>query len=373
MREWMQTSFAIAAAVLITSQTLAVTEPDKTICGVENVEDMVDLPESPWIIGSGMGDRFFQHGGLHLINKKLMTARRISVDMSGELIAQAPYDQCPGPVPATHFSAHGLSLTVNPDATHNLYVVNHGARESIEIFKVTTTDSEPAFKWIGCVLTPKTATSNSVAARPDGSLVLSATAAGDVPIPSFHELALRASAGRGENRGGLDVKAVAKQRGAVYVWTRARGWEKVPNSELLGDNGIELSRDGQWAFVNSWPGKSVTYMPLNTSSGKSREVKLDFNPDNIRWSQDGKLVVTGHVATIEQVMDCGFGDGADCAIDYRSAEIDPTTLHVSPLFDGKGTRQFGAATIGLKTGGMLWLGSFRSSCIAKVRLSDTTR
>jgi hypothetical protein len=134
-----------------------------------------------------------------------------------------------------------------------------------------------------------------------------------------------------------------------------------------------LSRDGQWAFVNSWPGESVTYMPLNPSSGKSREVKLDFKPDNIRWSQDGKLVVTGHVTTIDRIMNCGFGDGADCAIDYKSAEIDPVTLRVLPLFDGKGTQQFGAATIGLKTGGSLWLGSFRSSCIAKVRLSDTAR
>jgi hypothetical protein len=43
-------------------------EPDELICGVEHVEDMVQLPGTPWIVGSGIGGHFFQSGGLHLIN-----------------------------------------------------------------------------------------------------------------------------------------------------------------------------------------------------------------------------------------------------------------------------------------------------------------
>lgn len=335
------------------------------ICGVENVEDMVELPDSPWIIGSGIGDRFFQGGALHLINEENLTASGVTLNLSGDLQARPPYDQCPGPVPADKFSAHGLSLVANPNGTYSLYVVNHGGRESIEVFEVARAEGEPSFTWIGCVPTPETAMSNSVAARADSSIVLSASGAADFPLPSFSQLASNPpdmSAAGGEQTG--------LQTGAVFIWTRDAGWKKVPNSELAANNGIELSKDGKWAFANAYSGESMTHLPLDPSLGESRTVQFDFKPDNIRWAQDGTLVATGQIADAAKVAACVMEENADCAIDYTAAAIDPQSLEVTPLYTGEGTQDFGTATIGLKTADALWLGSVHSHCIARLPLAD---
>lgn len=355
---------ALAALIVPAAQIQAASEPTAIVCGVENVEDLVPLPDSRWIIGSGIGDRFFQNGALHLIDVQGGTASRLTPVVAQPARAEAPYDQCPGP--ARQFSAHGIALSANADGSHNLYVVNHGGRESIEVFKVTTTQDRPVLAWIGCVLTPPTATANSVAVRPSGELVMSATSASDHPVPSFHDMSVQAA---GPQPGAMPTpEQMAQMRGAVFLWNRAEGWRKVPGSELLGNNGIELSKDGDWAYVNAWTGGSMTRLPLDPKLGTAREIKLDFKPDNIRWSDDGKLVATGHVATVGAVMACVMSDGSQCAVAYRAAEIDPDTLRVSTLFDGKGTDRFGTATIGLKTKGALWLGSVRSPCVAKVTL-----
>ena len=353
----------IAAMALSATAVEAAGGGPLLICGVSNVEDMVALPNSPWIIGSGIGDRFFQKGGLHLINEEGLTAVRLEPAMPEQARPKAPYDQCPGPVPVQQFSAHGLHLTANRDGSSQLFAVNHGGRESIEIFEVMPTPGQPRLSWIGCVLSPKTALGNAVAVRPDGELVLSASVAGDQPVPSFYDLSRQTVPVQ-------NAEAGATPKGALFIWNRQKGWRKVPASERAGNNGIELSKDGKWAYVNGWYEESVSLIPLDPSLGRARKIRLDFKPDNIRWSYDGKLVTTGHVGTTAQVGNCVMIGGTHCAIDYRSAEIDPRTLQVTRLFDGKGTSQFGTATIGLKTKDALWLGSVRSACIRRVSLSD---
>jgi len=342
-------------------------EPDEVICGLANVEDMVAIPDTPWIIGSGIGGSFFQGGALHLISEDHGTAAKLDLDFSDGLKPVAPFDQCPAPPPAELFSAHGLSLVANDAGGYNLYVVNHGGREAIEVFSVQPTDESPSFTWIGCVPTPDTATSNSVAARKDGSLVMSASGAGDEPMPSFAALSEMVKAGMEMPK--LDPDEASRSRGAVFTWSREEGWNKVPGSELEGNNGIELSRDGKWVWNNSWPGASVTRIPLDPSLGEPRKVDLPFKPDNIRWSHDGKLVATGHLAGVAEVSECVMGDPKACAIDYMSAEIDPDTFEVTPLFSGKGTDRLGTATITLKTAKNLWIGSVRSQCIGRVGLA----
>lgn len=360
----------LAAAAMGAAQVQAAAPALETLCGADNVEDMVPVPGTRWIIGSGMGDRYFQGGGLHLIDTQRTTVRKLAPRITPAMKAAAPYDQCPGPVAVDHFSAHGLSLIATPDGSLKLYVVNHGGRESIEVFAVEKGPQEPVLTWIGCVLTPATAMSNSIAAHPDGSLVLSASNAGSAPFPSFYELSMRPPAAQGHE---WDDQGGEAQLGALFAWTREKGWQEIPGSALPGNNGIELSRDGKWAFVNSWPGESVTRLPLDPTLGQPTTVKLGFKADNIRWSTDGTLIATGQLADVKHVIACTFGDGSGCAIGYRSVAIDPVTLEATPLYSGTGSNRFGAATVGVKASGSLWLGSLRSHCIARVRLNTPHR
>lgn len=354
---------AVATTALLATQAGA-DLPDDLICGFVNVEDMVPLPGTRWIIGSGLGDNFFQKGGLHLFNQDTASGRKVLLNMDPAQKAQPPFDRCPGPADAEKFSAHGLALKANTDGSHNLYVVNHGGRESIEVFRVTAeTGQAPRFAWIGCVLSPGTAMANAVTVRKDGSLVMSASFAGETRLTPIAEIA--------EKGIRMDPKQAAEAAkamiyGALFTWNRDAGWKKVSGSELIGNNGIEMAADDHWAFVNSHPGASVNLLPLEPGLGKAREIKLDFLPDNIRYGYDGKLVATGHVATPQQVGACVQANDPHCAISYRAAEIDPQTFAVRRLFDGTGTRDFGLATIGLKTREALWLGAARGTCVAKV-------
>lgn len=344
---------AVAAPFCLATMSKAA-GPD-LLCGVENVEDMIALPGDRWIIGSGMGDKMFEHGGLYLIDQKRNAVHKAALILSGTMIAQAPYDQCPAP-PGDKFSAQGLGLTRNADGTSTLYVVNHGGRESVEVFRVTTAGAAPRLDWIGCVAAPVNTNPNAVSPRADGSFVMSTALDGELPVEVVD--------------GVLALKKGVKMtdlRGAVYLWSRAKGWAKIPGSELPLNNGVELSKDGKWVYAVSWPDASVTRLPVDPAAGKARKVNLDFFPDNIRWTYDGKLAAAGQINTTpEQVDACNRTNDPHCAIDYRAAEIDPRTLAVKRLYDGKGTTQFGMATTALKTKQALWLGAARTQCVAKV-------
>ena len=52
---------------------------------------------------------------------------------------------------------------------YKLFVVGHGARESIEVFRVDTAPAMPAVTWIGCVIAPDPIGLNSVRGLPDGA------------------------------------------------------------------------------------------------------------------------------------------------------------------------------------------------------------
>lgn len=356
-----------AAVALCLGQTLAAAEPDQLVCGFENVEDLVDVQGTHWMIGSGIGGTFFQEGALHLFDKERATGRRLMLDIPAGAKASAPYDECPAPPDPKAFSAHGISLVSGgEDGAYRLFVVNHGGRESIEIFDVAVGGNDVALRWSGCVLTPDNTITNSVAGKQDGSLVLSASVNADRPVPSFHAMGLAITNGQATPE---EIAADLPHEGAVYTWSRANGWKPVPGSALPGNNGIELSRDGKWAFVDAWNDGSVTKLPLEPHWGEKRTVSVGFRPDNIRWGDNGRLVAAGQVDSAQDVMQCVTGTGS-CALDYRAVEIDPQTMTATPLFDGQGSAHFGTATVALRSNDALWLGSARSDCIARVDLSD---
>ena len=70
--------------------------------------------------------------------------------------ASAAYPGCPGPPDPAKFTVHGIDLkTEGPVRT--VYAVNHGGRESIEVFRLDASDGGLALTWIGCALLPDAA------------------------------------------------------------------------------------------------------------------------------------------------------------------------------------------------------------------------
>lgn len=74
------------------------------------------------------------------------------------------YPDCPGPpgLGGANFTTHGVYVEPGSGPVQKLFVVGHGARESIEVFEVDTRSATPAVTWLGRVIAPDPIGLNSV-------------------------------------------------------------------------------------------------------------------------------------------------------------------------------------------------------------------
>jgi sugar lactone lactonase YvrE len=128
----------------------------------------------------------------------------------------------------------------------------------------------------------------------------------------------------------------------------------VAGTELSGDNGLLASPDGKTLYINAYGSKQVWKVPLN-GKGPKASAKIEFNPDNLRWGQDGQILVTG------QFINPAKLGGPN---DWGVARLDPETMHVTTLLTAPGMAEFDNATTAVRAGDMLWLGTFKGDRIA---------
>ncbi|HKX55852.1 MAG TPA: hypothetical protein VJN01_07120, partial [Xanthomonadales bacterium] len=170
---------AIAALMLATCFTALAEEasaPDCApsgeygfVCGLQNAEDLVQVPGTQWIIASSMAPGV----PLYLIDASAKTWGAFYPGTSGKAQPDTErFADCPGPPDTSKWVTHGLSLQPGSGGNSTLYVVSHGGREAIEVFDVVVNGDQPQLVWIGCLLTPEGMQANSVASRPDGSLLI---------------------------------------------------------------------------------------------------------------------------------------------------------------------------------------------------------
>ncbi len=313
------------------------------ICGVQNPEDLVLVPNTRWLIASGMAPG----GGLHLVDTRAKLVRSLyAADVPSTRADRTKYANCPGPLDPKQAVLHGLSLRPAQNGRHTVYAVNHGGRESIEVFELDTRGAEPAATWIGCVLMPAGMAANSVAAFSDGSLVATVLI---LPGKSFAD----AFAGR--------------NTGAVFLWTAgSSAFRMLPGTELSANNGIETSPDDREFYVVSSTLKRIVAFSRDNPGTPLRFAQLsEFAPDNVRWTSDNRLITAG---MIDEEPACGgpprTEEGIRCSRGYIAATIDPKTMAVKELARGPATPSFTGTAIAMRVGNELWLGSFNADRLA---------
>src|SRR5262245_9408 len=105
------------------------------ICDQLAPEDLVLVPGGDWVIASGMA----ANGAIRAISLR-DRATTVLFPAAGAKVRPdtKSYPSCPGPLDAAaekdKFRAHGLYVRAGRNATHTMWVVHHGDRESIEIF-----------------------------------------------------------------------------------------------------------------------------------------------------------------------------------------------------------------------------------------------
>ena len=332
-------ALALAPVQLVRAQAPAAVAPPcvsegliRYVCDVQVVEDMAVVPGGRWVAGSAMTAGA---GGLYLIDTATLKAHPAKIVMGK---AEAPYARCPGPPDMKTLRTHGLDL--KPDkglAMGTIYAVAHGARESIEVFKIDASGPEPNVTWRGCVVLPKNASGNAVVGLPDGRIVVSKFINADDDQGIVHVLS-------------------GQITGAVYIWTPGQGFEEVPGTELSGDNGLLVSQDGRWLFVNDYGQKAVYKVPLGHSA-EIKHVSTDFRPDNLRWAPDGQIIATGQFVNLDNRND---------PHGWAAVKIDPETLTATPYLKMPGSPAFDNGTTTLTVGGDLYIGTYRGDRVAVI-------
>lgn len=311
----------------------------KSIRGLNNAEDMVQIGDTKWILTGNLGDKSWKNGGLYLIDSETLEWQEADIDFSGD--AAEGYEEIIDP---ELFSSHGIASKAVDDNSYEIYAVNHGGRESVEVFDLTVNDTSPVIAWKGSVPTPDGMRGNSVAPLSDGFLVT-------IPMT--------------ESNAGTFIDFLGgKPTGAVYKWTVSEGYSEISGGILAGNNGIAVSPDEKWAFVNGYSSRSVTKISLTDENIEPVTAKLSFLPDNIRYSSDGSLLVTGQDCNILTVV--ALTNGTNIGVspsDTSVAELDPDTMEVTKVLDLPKFRAFGGGTTALYVGNDLWISSIRAQRI----------
>lgn len=309
------------------------------VCGIHKPEDMLRLGDSDWVITGNMGNDDWAEGGFHAIRISDEAFRTLTPELSRP--AAPAYRDCPGAPDPKRLSAHGIALRTRAHEEYTLYAVNHGGRESIEVFDVRVSAEGPALTWTGCVVLPAEHEANSVAPLPDGGIV--------VTIPHLP----------------------SSSQGAVLRWAPGGGWTEVPGTRFQGDNGILVSPDGTRLYVNEYFKNRVHEVPLAGAATPPRSVTLGFHPDNARFAPDGSILATGHPDSIAVVGLCGFV--FKCGIGTEVARIDPATFQATTLFKRGANETFSAGTSAIVVGDELWIGSFVSRALLIVPTGELSQ
>jgi len=318
------------------------------VCGPLNAEDLVLVPDTKWIISSGMGPG----SSLYLVDSQQKSWTDLyPAESPGALQDMKTYGACPGSPDPNSFITHGLNLQPGNNGHSKLYVVGHGGREAIEVFDVDANGARPELTWVGCVMMPEGMVANSVASFSDGSLVAT------VPLHPGKT---------------IEDAFTGESTGAVYKWSPGdSGFEIVEGTELPYANGIEVSADDQKFFVaSSVLSTVIAYSHSNPARQLKTSDPLAFIPDNLHMGNDGQLITAG-LTIIDPV--CGnLGDTeefdlakfAACPRPFIVRSIDPQTMQGTDLAHSAAIEQFSNVTMGLVVGDNIWIGTFAGDRIA---------
>ena len=317
------------------------------ICGPQSAEDLVQVPETEFIIASGYGAGV----PFYLIDAKGKSWSQLHPAVAGVGPDAGPFAACPAAPDFSKLVTHGLNIRQGKDGHSTLYVVGHGAREAIEVFAVDASGGSPVLTWKGCIVMPQGLVANSVASFADGSLLAT------VPLYS----------------GKTITDAMAGQStGAVYAWSPGdAGFTLIQGTELPYANGIEVSDDGTEFYVVSSGAFTVgAYTRSNPSRLLRTSRPMAIVPDNLHRGPDGQLLTAGLVLAHP---DCGTIGGsqafslkefAACPRPFIVNAIDPQSMAIREVASGPANANFSNVTMALPVGKELWIGTFAGNRIA---------
>jgi hypothetical protein len=313
------------------------------VTGIHHAEDIAAVPRSRWLIAGGMASQARPQGHLYLVDTETMSSSELFPAGAEFALDRETYGEIEPPV-LDIFFAHGLALRASEGDIHTLYVVNHGGREAIEVFEIDAGPERPTLTWVGAVEQAPGVLGNAVAPIAAGGVV--STNYMDKTDPEAIALV---------NSGAIS--------GNLKTWLPGGEWEDVPGSETNAPNGVEVSEDGRTYFIASWGARELVRLTLDGEDFERDAIAVDMLPDNVKWSPDGRILVTGQDdATAEEVLSTVMSSES-CNFPFHVLAVDPDTLEGEELVRVSHPT-FGTAATALEVDGRLWVSSARNDRIA---------
>lgn len=318
-------------------------------CGYQNPEDLVHIPDTELLIVSEMGEFMADSpGALSLLNMTTGSRQTPAIDWSADTTGPESNwgdANCARPDVAA-LSPHGIDLTRRTDGELALLVVNHGGRESVEFFAVAQNGD---LSWRGCALPPDDPFINDVAARTDGGFYVTQMWN---KSSEFGEVAATLQAG--------------KPTGWVWAWTPDDGFSELPGTNAQMPNGIALSPDNSTLYVNVYFGGGTFAVNL---ADQTRIGDIQARqPDNVTVAANGDVWIASHQHDpIGQA--CTQVTAGPCLLPFQIVRADAKTLEREVVIDHNGA-PMGYATVALKVGERLYMGSAHGDRIVSVNLAS---
>lgn len=324
------------------------------ISGPVNAEDLVVAPGGEWVLTSGMTGPTAPLGHLYGVRVEDGACNEIfpyhatcALD-GGRFVAQPDLDPF-------KFRPHGIDVALRPDGRTELYVVNHGGSESVEVFEVHLDGPRPTLKWIGGVRLPGNAVGNAVAAVGEGFVV---STTGDP---------------EGRREVSVEDAMAGADTGGVLEWSPASGWAALPGTQINTANGVAVSPDGGWVFIGGWNSRCIKKVQRGTTSPEISTVSVNMMVDNLTWAASGRLLAAGTYGTsMQDFLTRHFGPDPRLGLPSRVIGVDPAMLTTEELID-YGPDTFGAATTALQVGREIWVGTARDQGLARFRFPAPNR
>ncbi len=149
-------------------------------------------------------------------------------------------------------------------------------------------------------------------------------------------------------------------------WIPEKGYFKLPGSDGRYPNGISAAKDGKSYFVNLYLDNEVRQHDMHSGEVMAR---WDVTrPDNSAWTEEGKLWVASHTGSLTSVVRAmSERDGTPSYLPFAVVEIDPQTSAQREVLHREGP-PMGLATVAIKQGNSVYLGSFLGDRIIQIPL-----
>jgi len=333
---------AILSSLLAPATLRAQAQPDGgvalpactgTLCGFSHPEDLAALPGTRWIVVSQQSDED-PTKGMVLLDTTSGQSQDIPNPPAG--------DGC--------ITGRGGGLGVRPEqGGFRVVRIVHGKADVVETWRLAQTPAGITASRTACTPAPEDLFLNDIAPLAGEGFVT--THMFDRSLPKDQRDAMFRN----------DTPT-----GVLMRWTAASGWARIPGSEGVFPNGVDVSPSGRWiAFAETYGHRLNRIRP----DGRDRSsVTLAMQPDNVTAVDDTHFVVVGGTGVpLVSTRNCAPLGKAGCAFPSAAILVDFAHLSQKVLVRSEGHETPGIST-GLIADGALWLGTSFGDRVTRVVL-----